>query len=244
MRILLLGKNGQVGRALQNSLMTCGELIAIGRDDLDLVNLEKLSETLNNIKPDIIVNASAYTSVDKAESFSSLSYMINTSVVKTIAEYSRDNNALFIHYSTDYVFDGTKSTSYLEDDKPNPLNVYGKSKLAGENAILDSKCLALIFRTSWVISTHGNNFIKTILRLAQNQDNLNVVNDQFGSPTSAALIAEVTIKSIIAFKSNNIELGVYNLTASGYTTWYKLAVFIINRANDKGINFRLKQDDI
>lgn len=244
MSILLLGKNGQVGDALQNTLAPFGEVIALGRDQLDLVNLDQLSQMLYALSPRIIVNAAAYTAVDNAESESLLCYLINATVVDVLAQYAKAQNALLIHYSTDYVFDGNQTRPYLETDRTNPVNFYGQSKLAGEQIILESQCNALIFRTSWVVSAHGNNFIKTILRLAEMRDTLKVVNDQVGAPTSAAFIAEVTALAIMSQRNKTIDSGLFHLTPSGSTNWYELALRVVERAKYRGFKTKLALDSI
>ena len=244
MKILLLGKNGQVGRSLQQTLSSLGGVIALGREDVDLTNISQLSEILAIHHPNIIVNAAAYTAVDKAESEFETSYLINEKAVSVMAEYARVHQILLIHYSTDYVFDGSLSRAYREVDLPNPMNEYGRSKLAGEQAILKSECNALIFRTSWVISAHGNNFIKTILRLAQTKDSLNVVDDQYGAPASAEFIAEITLLAILAYQKQSISRGIYHLTPSGVTSWYHLAVYVLERAIANGMRCKLEPKQI
>ncbi|WP_255587684.1 dTDP-4-dehydrorhamnose reductase [Deefgea piscis] len=195
-RILLTGKNGQVGFELQRSLAVLGEVIAVDRDDCDLSNPDSIRDLVQRIRPDIIVNPAAHTAVDKAESEVELATLLNTTAPQVFAEEAAKLGALLVHYSTDYVFDGRKDGAYLEDDVTNPQSVYGKTKLAGEDAILASGCRHLIFRTSWVFGAHGANFLKTMLRLMQQRDALSVVADQIGAPTSASLIADVTAHAI------------------------------------------------
>lgn len=244
MKILLLGKNGQVGRALQQVLLPLGELVALGRKEANLENLTHLHHVLEAHHADIIVNAAAYTAVDKAESDIETAHNINAKAVNVMANYARHHERLLVHYSTDYVFDGHHSKPYLETDATHPLNVYGQSKRAGEEAILGSDCKALIFRTSWVFSPHGNNFIKTVLRLAASLDKLNVVDDQQGSPTSAGLIAEVTAQAIRAYRQQKLETGIYNLTASGATSWYGLAAHIVKRARFNDAKLKLEPEQL
>ena len=244
MKILLLGKDGQVGTELQRTLLPLGQLTAIGRRELCLENLAALGQFLNVHRPDLIVNASAYTAVDKAESDRSLAYIINENVVRVLADYAKGRDALLVHYSTDYVFDGEKDKPYLETDEANPINVYGASKLAGEKALSDSGCRFMNFRTSWVFSSSGHHFIKTILKLAKEKDNLRVVSDQVGAPTSAELIADVTALAIAGFRRGNLESGTYHLTAAGQTSWYGLACYAVQRALATGAELALNIEHI
>lgn len=244
MKILLLGKDGQVGLELQRTLLPFGELHACNRNQADLENLPELNRLLQTIKPDLIVNAAAYTAVDKAEVDSDRAYKINRDAVAVIADYAAQNEALFIHYSTDYVFDGQKALPYQETDRTNPLSVYGLSKRAGEEAIEQSRCKTLIFRTSWVFSSRGNNFIKTILRLAKEKNSLNIVADQYGAPSSAELIADVTALAIGGYRSGNIGAGIYHLTAAGETNWHGFACHVVNQAIANGANLQLDSSTI
>lgn len=244
MNLLLLGKNGQVGRELQRTLLPLGQVSAFGRDEADLQNPDALLGLLKERKPEIIVNAAAYTAVDKAETDEKAAYAINAEAVDVLAQYAKTNDTLLVHYSTDYVFDGEKKEAYLETDAINPQSVYGKSKRAGEEAILKSQCKTLIFRTSWVFSAHGNNFIKTVLRLAKERDSLNIVSDQFGAPTCAELIADVTAHAIIGFRRNQLAGGVYHLTSGGETTWHGLACYAVQRAYENGMQLKLKPENI
>lgn len=246
--ILLFGKNGQVGFELQKALSPFGVVHALGRQDCDLVNLLHVREMVRQIRPDIIVNASAYTAVDKAESESKIAYGMNADVPSVLAEEVVSLGGLLVHYSTDYVFDGLQSGWYAENDIPNPQSVYGKSKLAGESGIAASGCRYLIFRTSWVFGTHGENFAKTILRFAKERKSLRVVADQHGAPTSAQLIADVSTQ-IIARYWNDVDrdifpYGIYHLVASGETTWYEYAKFVIAYAEMTGSVLLLKSDGI
>ncbi|MFJ1269153.1 dTDP-4-dehydrorhamnose reductase [Legionella lytica] len=244
MNVLLLGKDGQVGRELCRVLLPLGHLTALGRAELDLMDLRALKLRLEHVKPQLIVNAAAYTAVDKAETDKTTAYQINELVVAILADFARQQDVILIHYSTDYVFDGAKQGAYLETDTANPLNIYGASKLAGEQAILRSDCRGYIFRTSWVYSSHGHNFIKTILNLAKKSDSLSIVNDQHGAPTSAELISDVTLLAIMAIAHDRLSPGIYHLTASGMTTWYDLACYILNLSLIQGIDFKLEPSKI
>jgi dTDP-4-dehydrorhamnose reductase len=285
-RILLLGKNGQVGCALQRSLAPLGEVIALDRHGLrprddeeegprddqeaslraqrsnpqneekdmdrhglrprddgesslraqrsnlcgDLADLDGIARTVATVRPDVIVNAAAYTAVDKAESEADVCRAINTDAVAVLARAASPMGALLVHYSTDYVFNGSGDTPWVETDATGPLNVYGQSKLDGEKAIALSGCSHLIFRTSWVYGLHGGNFAKTMLRLAQEREQLKVINDQVGAPTSAELIAHVTAQAIRATQGNLALRGLYHLAAAGQTTWHGYAQRLIEQA--------------
>jgi len=234
MKILLIGKNGQVGRELQRTLLPLGELVALGRDGLDLSDLAAVKQVLASQRADVIVNASAYTAVDRAEADEAGAVAVNATAVGAMAEYASARGALLVHYSTDYVFDGDKAGPYREDDATAPQSAYGRSKRAGEEAILASGCKALVFRTSWVFSAHGGNFIKTMLRLAGERDSLNVVADQIGAPTSAELIADVTALAVATYRRGALASGIYHLTAAGSTSWHGLASYAIEGAKARG----------
>lgn len=221
MKILITGENGQVGQALIQQLSHLN-IFAISRNDMDLSKPEEIANILKRYKPNIIINAAAYTAVDKAESNKELAYRVNADSVFELAKYSRQNDCIFYHYSTDYVFDGQSSRPYIETDKTNPLNIYGASKAKAEQAIIESSCQYCIFRTSWVYSATGHNFINTILKLLTKKTKLNIVNDQIGAPTSARLIAQITHKAL----EQNLSLGIYHLTSSNYTSWYDFAKYI------------------
>ncbi len=244
MKVLLFGKNGQVGNELCQTLLSIGEIIALDRSSVDLENTDALIQVLEANPVDVIVNAAAYTAVDKAESEENRAFQINEKAVGVMAAYAKRKNVLLVHYSTDYVFDGNKQSPYEEDDIPNPLNTYGKSKWAGEKAILQSGCFHLIFRTSWVYSYHGHNFIKTIWRLGKERDALNVVTDQIGSPTSAELIADITTKAITAFYAKTLPEGIYHLTASGQTSWHNLACYLMKKAHEAKMPMKLSPERI
>ncbi|RTZ43160.1 dTDP-4-dehydrorhamnose reductase [Candidimonas sp. SYP-B2681] len=244
MKILLLGKNGQVGHELQRTLLPLGQLIALDRNEGNLEDDKALQLALHTHGPDVIVNAAAYTAVDKAESDEATAAQVNTKAVKLMAEYAKKTNALLVHYSTDYVYDGEKQGPYVESDSTCPQSAYGRTKCAGETAIIDSGCQALVFRTSWVFSAHGGNFIKTILRLAKERDNLGIVADQIGAPTSAELISDVTALAIAAYKRSAIPPGVYHLTAAGDTSWHGLATHVVAKLHAKGVPLKISADQI
>lgn len=228
MKILLLGCNGQVGAELQRTLLILGELKSCARAEANLEDLQGLRSLLQTYRPNVIVNAAAYTAVDQAESNKDKSELINATAVGILAKEAKYLNAWLVHYSTDYVFDGEKPNAYLESDTANPKNIYGKTKYKGEELIISSGCKYLIFRTSWVYSSHGNNFAKTMIRLFQDRDEMNVVNDQIGVPTSAELIADVTSACLVQAIQNDTNLsGVYHLAPSGNTSWYGFAEYLL-----------------
>jgi dTDP-4-dehydrorhamnose reductase len=238
MKILLVGKDGQVGWELQRALALLGDVTAVGRAEADLTHPDSLRKLVQQLRPDVIVNAAAYTAVDKAESDSGPAYLINAEAVGVLADEAARANAWLVHYSTDYVFDGEKSTPYQEDDVTAPLSVYGKSKLAGEEQIRQRHAKHLIFRTSWVFAARGGNFAKTMLRLARERSELKVVADQFGAPTSAELIADATALALhkIALQDDGDHAlaGTYHLTASGRTSWHQYAQYVIGLAQAAG----------
>ncbi len=248
MKILLLGANGQVGWELRRSLAPLGEIRAYDRHTGNLQKLDDLSRLIRDFSPEAIVNAAAYTSVDKAESELDEAILINSKAVEFLAKEAKLLNAWFIHYSTDYVFDGLKSGAYIETDTPNPQSVYGQTKYDGEESIKESKVKHLIFRTAWVYSKRGANFIKTMIQLAKKQDELKVVNDQIGAPTGAELIADVTalcLYQIAQYKNSAHNLsGTYHLTPSGKTSWHGFAQFIIAEALGLGVKFRASFENV
>lgn len=249
MTILLLGKDGQVGWQLQRSLAPHGEVLALGRAECDLSNLDQLRSVVRQVRPKVIVNAAAYTAVDRAESESLLAARINAEAPAVLAEEAASSAALLIHYSTDYVYDGQKTSPYVESDPTAPQSVYGRTKLAGEEAIRASGCRSLIFRTSWVFGARGGNFVKTILRLARERDTLSVVDDQIGAPTPAALIATVTglVLGIERYgaRAENGKNQTYHLAASGFVSWHQFARTIVELASaTPGFNLRLKSENI
>jgi len=248
MKILLLGANGQVGWELRRSLAPLGEIRAYDRHTGNLQKLDDLSRLIRDFSPEAIVNAAAYTSVDKAESELDEAILINSKAVEFLAKEAKLLNAWFIHYSTDYVFDGLKSGAYIETDTPNPQSVYGQTKYDGEESIKESKVKHLIFRTAWVYSKRGTNFIKTMIQLANKQDELKVVNDQIGAPTGAELIADVTalcLYQIAQYKNSAHNLsGTYHLTPTGETSWHGFAQFIIAEALGLGVKFRASFENV
>lgn len=241
MKLLLLGANGQVGTELQRSLASVGEVVAATRSGTladgrgcevaDFDQPDTLAALLGRIAPDIVVNAAAYTAVDRAETESTAAHRANAETPGVIAEACAARDALLVHYSTDYVFDGSGARPYRPDDATSPLGVYGVSKLAGEQAIRDSGARHLILRTAWVYAAHGKNFLMTMLRLAGERDELRVVGDQFGSPTSAGLIADTTARLLGA---DVVPTGLHHLTASGQTSWHGFAEAIVQRAAATG----------
>ena len=236
LKILLLGKNGQVGWELQRSLAPLGEVLALDRHSThycgDLSKPEELAQTVLAYKPDFIVNAAAHTAVDKAESEPELAKVLNTDAPAALAKAAAQVGAWLVHYSTDYVFDGSGIHARQEGEGTGPLSVYGQTKLDGEKAIVASGCKYLIFRTSWVYAARGGNFAKTMLRLAQEREKLTVINDQHGAPTGADLIADVTAHAIRRLlNTQNISFsGVYHLVAAGETTWHGYASHVIEKA--------------
>lgn len=229
MKILLLGKNGQVGWQLQRALAPLGEIVALERKDAggDLADPQGLAAAVRAAKPQVIVNAAAYTAVDKAESEPQLARLINTEAPAALAREAAASGALLVHYSTDYVFDGSGSAPWQESDATGPLNVYGTTKLAGEQAIAASGCAHLTFRTSWVYAAHGDNFIKTMLRLAATRERLTVIDDQKGAPTGAELIADVTAHAISQTLQQPAKAGLYHLTAAGEASWFDYAQYVL-----------------
>lgn len=236
MSILLLGKNGQVGWELQRSLSVLGEVVAVGRSECDLIDANAIRTLVRDIQPEVIVNAAAYTAVDKAESEPELARAINTVAPGVLGEEAAELGALVVHFSTDYVFDGALERPYLESDASNPQSVYGLTKRDGEIALATATEQHLILRTSWVVGVHGNNFAKTILRLAQERDVLRVVGDQWGAPTSAALLADLTAHLLRQWQrnSNMFPYGLYHCAASGETNWCDYACFVVATAIDTG----------
>lgn len=231
--ILLLGKDGQVGWQLQRSLAPLGSVTAVGRDECDLADPDRLRELVRALRPRIIVNAAAYTAVDRAESEPELALRINAQAPGVLAEEAKALGSLLVHYSTDYVFDGRKATPYVEADATHPLSAYGRSKLAGEQAIAAAGCRALIFRTSWVFGARGNNFVKTILRLARDGRALRIVDDQVGSPTPAAMISSVTGLVLAALRRGDALADgahLYHLAAANPVSWCGFARAIVEDA--------------
>lgn len=247
MKILLLGKDGQLGWELQRALAPLGALTACGRNEADLANSDQLRQLIRHIAPDVIVNAAAYTAVDLAETESERAHQINAYAVGVLAEEANALGAWLIHYSTDYVFDGTKTGAYAEDDITRPLSVYGQTKLDGEQAIATAHDKYLIFRTSWVFGRHGGNFAKTMLKLAAAREKLNIVSDQVGVPTSTTLIADVTALILYQLGKESdgmLYAGVYHLASSGQTSWFEYATYLISLAREKGMPITVAKDQI
>jgi dTDP-4-dehydrorhamnose reductase len=236
LRILLTGKNGQVGAELATLLPGLGEVAAFDRHQLDLSNPEQIRRAIRDVKPTVIVNAAAYTSVDQAEKEEKEAHIVNVEAPALMAEEAKKIGAILVHYSTDYVFDGSRSVPYDETDQPNPINVYGKTKLAGEEAIRAVDVPHLIFRTAWVYGRRGRNFLLTILRLATEREELRIVRDQFGSPTWSREIAKGTASVLAQLSQQGQEAiarfgGTYHLTAAGKTSWFEFATAILQRAS-------------
>jgi dTDP-4-dehydrorhamnose reductase len=247
-KILLFGKNGQVGWELQRSLAPLGEVIALGTTSQnycgDFTDLAGIANTIRAIEPDVIVNAAAHTAVDKAESEPELARTINALAPAVLAKESNLLNSLLIHYSTDYVFDGGSDIPWLETDPVAPLSVYGATKLEGEQLIQNSGCNHLIFRTSWVYGARGGNFAKTMLRLAKERDSLKVIDDQIGAPTGADLLADVTAHAIRTARRNPEVSGLYHLVAGGETSWHGYASFVLDYARRAGIDLKVATDAV
>ena len=248
MKTLLFGKGGQVGWELQRSLAPLGDLVALDADSQnlcgDFTNPEGLAQTVRAVAPDIIVNAAAHTAVDQAESEPELARTINTLAPGALAQAAREVGALMVHFSTDYVFDGSGDKHCLETDPTGPLSVYGKTKLEGEEAIRATGCQHLIFRTSWVYAARGGNFAKTMLRLAQERDFLSVINDQIGAPTGADLVADISAHAIRTALRNPDVGGLYHLVAGGETSWHGYASFVIDFARQAGIEIKVPPEAI
>lgn len=235
MRILLLGQHGQLSHELQSSLSGQAELLVLGSAQLDLSQPQQIRQQVRALKPDLMINAAAHTAVDQAESEPELAFAINATAPGILAEEAADLGAPLLHYSTDYVFDGRKSSPYNEDDEPNPLSVYGRSKLAGEQAIAAVGGAHLILRTSWVYSRHGRNFLLTMQRLLQERDSLNVVSDQIGAPTWAGSIAQASVQLIKHWQEGRSgPWGIYHLTALGETSWFGFASAIAAQLQAQG----------
>ena len=246
MKILLFGKNGQVGWELQRSLSLFGELVALGRHEDhnpeglcgDLANLEGIAQTIKQVRPDVVVNAAAYTAVDRAESELEIADKINAEAPGVIAKQCDQIGAWMIHYSTDYVFNGSGHHAWRETDLPAPLSIYGQTKLAGENAIRAGTERHIILRTSWVYGAHGQNFIKTILRLASERPYLSIIDDQWGAPTGAELLADVTAQIVPQILKDETKSGIYHCAARGETNWHSYASYIVETAMMNGKNLK------
>lgn len=245
MKILLTGKDGQVGFALHKKLSILGEVIATDRKTLDLLNLKVVKHFIDRLRPDIIINAAAYTAVDKAESEATLAHQINELAPKVLAEKASELNIPLVHFSTNYVFDGLKKEAYLEDDPTHPLSLYGETKAHGEMAVKQHS-KHIIFRTSWVFGTHRHNFLKTLLRLASERDQLSMVSDQWGHPSSASTLSEVTFKIVDSlFKNSNFkDYGTYHVANEGETNWHDYALFILREAKAFGFQIKVEPHSI
>ncbi|WP_367847530.1 dTDP-4-dehydrorhamnose reductase [Rhodoferax sp. WC2427] len=248
MKILLLGKNGQVGWELQRSLAPLGRLTALDRHSThycgDLANLEGIADTVRRLQPDIIVNAAAHTAVDRAESEPELAHTLNALAPGVLATEAARLGAWLVHYSTDYVFDGGGSQPWRESDATGPLSVYGRSKLEGEQRIQAACAKHLIFRTSWVYAARGGNFAKTMLRLAKERDKLTVINDQFGAPTGAELLADVTALALRSATATPALAGLYHLAAAGETSWHGYAQYVLAHAQRAGVVLQAGPDAV
>ena len=248
MKLLLLGKGGQVGWELQRSLAPLGEVVALDFDSTDFhadfSRPELLAETVLRLRPDVIVNAAAHTAVDKAESEPDFARKLNATSPGVIAEAAQQIGALMVHYSTDYVFDGSGDTPWLEDDTTGPLSVYGSTKLEGEQLVAQHCARHLIFRTSWVYAARGGNFAKTMLRLASERDRLTVIDDQFGAPTGAELLADVTAHAIRQTLAEPGKAGLYHLVAGGETSWHGYARFVLEQARQAGVELKAGPDAV
>lgn len=233
MKILLLGSNGQLGNCLVDELSKSEhELIVTNRLQIDIANTQLTKEKITDICPDIVINASAYNAVDKAEKEPELANTINGYAIKNIAEICKKINAKFIHVSTDYVFDGKSKIPYTELSTVNPLGIYGKSKLLGEKAIINSGCDYIIIRTSWVFSEYGNNFLKTMIKLASKEKELSIVADQYGCPTYARDLAIAIIATLSKVETNDCEWGIYNFSGNSGCSWYEFAEYIFDVAKE------------
>lgn len=245
MKILLLGKNGQLGWELQRSLAVAGEVVALGHEDGgDFTQPDALLARVQAIAPQVIVNAAAYTAVDKAESEPDVARQVNARTPALLAIEARRTGAMLVHYSTDYVFDGSGQQPRDEEAPIAPLSVYGTTKAEAEDAIRASGCQHLILRTSWVYAARGGNFAKTMLRLAQERDQLKVIADQIGAPTGAELLADLTVPMLRAARVNPALIGTYHAVASGETSWHEYARFVIEFARARGVNIRVAPEQI
>ncbi|MBI4045868.1 MAG: dTDP-4-dehydrorhamnose reductase [Devosia nanyangense] len=245
MKVLLFGAGGQVGRVLAAMPPQVAELVALGRDEADFTRSGHLADLVAEARPDVVINAAAYTAVDRAESEPELAAQVNAAAPAELAVAAGRAGATLIHYSTDYVFDGTKAGAYVETDPTAPLNIYGRTKREGEVAIAASGADFLVFRTSWVHAPGGNNFIAKMLKLAAERDGLKVIDDQIGAPTSARLIAQITLRALAArAASNPLASGIYHLTASGETSWNGYARFVIAEAIRRGLSLKAGPEDV
>jgi len=253
MKILLFGKGGQVGWELQRSLSVLGEVVALDFDSVeycgDFSNLPGLADTVRAVQPQVIVNAAAHTAVDKAESEPELARTLNALAPQVLAQEAKQLGAWLVHYSTDYVFDGSGDAPWKETDTPAPLSVYGQTKWEGEQLIQDTGCQHLIFRTSWVYAARGGNFAKTMLRLAKERERLTVIDDQIGAPTGADLLADVTahaIRHVLPPLRHNFltPAGIYHVAAGGHTSWHGYARFVLEAAHKAGVVLKATPDSV
>jgi len=246
--ILLTGSQGQLGFELRRSLAPLGRVSAVDRARCDLADAAQVRALMQTVRPDIVVNAAAYTAVDRAETEAELAFAVNAEAPGVLAEEAARSGALLVHYSTDYVFDGRKDSPYCENDATAPLSVYGRSKLAGEQAVLERATAALVLRTSWVAGAHGTNFARTILTLARQRDTLRVVADQTGAPTTAALIADVTAQILgrhwLDADRERFPAGLYHLAAAGETSWHGYATTVLRHAAAAGIALTVSPERI
>jgi dTDP-4-dehydrorhamnose reductase len=245
MKILLTGKNGQVGFELQKKLSVLGTVIATDREELDLAHPEAIRDFISKTRPDIIINPAAYTAVDKAESEPDLAYQINALAPEVLAGKARELDIPLVHFSTDYVFDGLKKGAYVETDQTNPQSVYGKTKCEGEEKVRKHP-KHIILRTSWVFGSHGANFLKTILRLISDKESLNIVGDQWGSPASSSMLGDVTFKIVdrIIKNKNFKDYGTYHVTSDGETNWHAYASLISSEAMKLNLKVKCAPDKI
>ena len=247
MKILLTGKNGQLGFELQRALAPLGEVHAVDTGDCDLADADAVRDLVRRIAPDVIVNPAAYTAVDRAESDEATAHAVNAVAPAILAEEGAKLGALMLHYSTDYVFDGTKQGAYTEADVPAPQSVYGRTKFAGEHGVAAANPRHLILRTSWVVGAHGGNFAKTMLRLAGERDRLTVVADQFGAPTAAALLADLSahlVRQHARSRDADFPYGTYHVAAAGETSWHGYAQFVIGEALAAGKTLKTTVDAV
>ncbi len=237
MKILVTGKNGQVGHELMASLAPLGKVVGVDLKECDLTQSAAIDALLERVKPDIIINPAAYTEVDKAESEPTIAHAVNAQAPKIFARYAARHNIPIIHFSTDFVFDGTKLEPYLEEDEANPKSVYGKTKWLGEEAVRKMAAKHVIIRTSWVFAAHGVNFLKTILKVAEQRDKLSVVSDQFGAPTSARLLANAVAQIVKELNEPGSyrKYGTYHVAATGETSWHGYAKAVVEAAIKFGL---------
>jgi dTDP-4-dehydrorhamnose reductase len=245
MRMVLLGSGGQVGHELRRSLALLGEVVALDYPTIDLGQPGALAGVVASSSPGVIVNAAAYTAVDRAEDEPELAHTVNADAVAALARTAAETGALLLHFSTDYVYPGTGERPWIESDQTGPRNAYGRSKLAGDEAIVRSGCRHVILRTSWVYASRGKNFVRTILRLAMTRDRLSVVDDQFGAPTAASFLADASARVVeVHLHEAHAASGVFHAAASGSTTWFGVAQAVVDRARSRGVTLTLPPDGL